>query len=344
MMAKENRVSKMKEKRSRNTRMKQYILLPLLILILMIAVYAGYLFYKAKTTADESFEAVEGRKSSDLRVDTVDPVEDNISILFMGLDESEVRNFGSAVRTDALMLATLNKKNKSVNLVSIPRDSYVHFPFNNNMDKINHAHVFGGVKGTIETVEELFDIPVDYYVKLNFNAFIDIVEALNGIEVDVPVTFSEQDSKDRQGAIRLTKGLQTLNGEQALALARTRKIDSDIERGKRQQLVMGAIIKKAISIASITKYGDIIDAVGANMKTDMKFGEMLSFHDYAIGGNITINSLNLEGHDDYIRRIYYYRLNEDSVKEISNTLKMHLEVQAKKDNSFTTENKNEDSL
>ncbi len=343
MMANENRYNKLQEKRSKNKRIKQFILIPLLVLFAVATVYAGYLFYKAKTIADKSFEEVDGRKSSELRPVEVDPVEDNISILFMGVDESDVRDFGDAVRTDALILATLNKKKKSVNLVSIPRDSYVHFPFNDDMDKINHAHVFGGVKGTIETIEELFDIPVDYYVKLNFNAFIDVVEALDGVEVDVPVNVTEMDSMDRKGAIRLQKGIQTLNGEEALALARTRKIDSDIERGKRQQLVMGAIIKKAISVGSITKYGDMIDAVGTNMKTDMKFEEMLSFHDYAIGGNITINSLHLEGQDDYIRRVYYYKLNEDSVREISDTLKLHLEVNAN-ENALTSEGNNEDTL
>ena len=63
---------------------------------------------------------------------------------------------------------------------------------------------------TIETVEELFDIPVDYFFKLNFNAFIDVVDALGGISVDVPITFTEQDSKDRADAIHLKKGLQKL--------------------------------------------------------------------------------------------------------------------------------------
>ena len=64
-------------------------------------------------------------------------------------------------------------------------------------DKITHAHVYGGTEGTIETVEELFDIPVDYFFKLNFNAFIDVVDALGGIMVDVPITVSEMDSNDR---------------------------------------------------------------------------------------------------------------------------------------------------
>lgn len=142
------------------------------------------------------------------------------------------------------MLATLNEKEKSVKLLSIPRDSYVYIPERGYSDKITHAHYFGGVSSTLDTVEELLDIPVDYYVKMNFDAFMDVVDALGGIDVDVPVTFTEQNSKDKAGAIHLEKGYQELDGEQALALARTRKIDNDIERGKRQQLIMQAIMKK----------------------------------------------------------------------------------------------------
>jgi LCP family protein required for cell wall assembly len=326
-MTNDNRLDRMNHKRVRSKRIKLIIFLPILFLIIMASAYGAFLYNKAAKTANNSYEAIEGRESSEKRYKKVNPKKDNISVLFMGVDESDVRNFGDAVRTDALILATFNKAGKSVNLVSIPRDSYVHLPFKDDMDKINHAHVFGGVKGTIETVEELFNVPVDYYVKLNFNAFIDVVEALDGITVDVPITFTEMDSLDRKGAIQLEKGIQTLNGEEALALARTRKIDSDIERGKRQQLVMTSIINKAISISSIAKYGDVIEAVGSNMKTNMTFEEMLSFHDYALAGTkLTINSFTLEGQDDYINRIYYYSLNHASVEDISNQLRSHLDI------------------
>ena len=129
-------------------------------------------------------------------------------------------------------------------MVSIPRDSYVYIPERGKKDKITHAHAYGGTEATIETVEELFDIPVDYFFKLNFNAFIDVVDALGGIMVDVPITVSEMDSNDNKNAIHLEKGFQKLNGEEALALARTRKIDNDIERGKRQQLVLKPLLIK----------------------------------------------------------------------------------------------------
>jgi polyisoprenyl-teichoic acid--peptidoglycan teichoic acid transferase len=210
-------------------------------------------------------------------------------------------------------------------MVSIPRDSYVYIPEISGYDKITHAHVFGGTEGTIETVEELFDLPVDYFVKLNFNAFIDVVDSLGGITVDVPITFTEQDSKDNAGAIHLEEGIQELDGEEALALARTRKIDSDIERGKRQQLVIKAIIDKAISVGSITKYGDVIDSMGENMKTNMDFSEMLGLFEYATSG-LNVETISLEGGDTRIGGVYYYELYDESIWAVSETLKTHLEI------------------
>ncbi|ALC88777.1 hypothetical protein AM500_02410 [Bacillus sp. FJAT-18017] len=319
--------TRINHKSSRKKRQKKrifyFLVLPLLLILLAGGTYAGFLFTKAANVMNASNQELERGDTSAKRIQKIDPKSDNFSVLIMGVDDSEKRQQGSATRTDALILATFNRDSKSVKMVSIPRDSYVYIPVEGKNDKITHAHAFGGVDGTIETVEELFDIPVDYYVKLNFDAFIDVVEALDGITVDVPVTFSEQDSKDRKDAIHLEKGLQELNGEEALALARTRKIDNDIERGKRQQLVLKAIIDKAISAGSITKYGDVMEALGDNITTNFKFGEILSLYDYA-GTGLNIESIALDGHDQYIGRTYYYQLDEQSVSMLTTTLKGHL--------------------
>lgn len=315
------------KRRKRRKRLIKYILIPTLVLLLGVGAYGAYLVNKASNAAANSNTELDRGNKSEKRVTPVNPKHDNISILIMGVDESEKRKseYGEATRTDSLIFATLNEKQKSVHMVSIPRDSLVYDPMRERKDKINHAHAFNGVDGTIATVEELFDLPVDYFVKLNFDAFIEVVEALGGIEVDVPVSFKEQNSKDEKGAIRLKKGLQHLDGEQALALARTRKIDSDIERGKRQQLVLKAIIDKAISAGSITKYGSVIDALGNNISTNMKFGEMVSLYDYATTGKkLQIESHVLEGGDLWTDHGYYYEVNEEKLADLSEILKEHL--------------------
>ncbi|WP_110112549.1 LCP family protein [Bacillus sp. CGMCC 1.16541] len=322
------RFQKKVNKRKRRRRMFLFILLPILIVGLSATAYGSYLFAKAKSVVSGSYEELD-RQSSPMREGKIDPKQDNISVLFMGIDDNDNRKYGDASRTDALLLATLNEKDKSVKLVSIPRDSKVYIPERSTESKINHAHAYGGTKATIETVEYLFDVPVDYYVKVNFKAFIDIVDALGGIKFDVPYDLKEKDSNDRHNGVVLSKGMQTLDGEEALAVARTRKYDNDVERGKRQQQIIEAMVKEASSIGSVTKYGNLIEAVGDNMKTNLTFGEMLSFYDYGTQGtNIDVQTLNLKGEDSRDDGIYYYKLDEESVEEISDTLRTHLELKS----------------
>jgi polyisoprenyl-teichoic acid--peptidoglycan teichoic acid transferase len=308
-----------KKVKKRRKRMLLWVLMPILLLIIGATAYGGFLYNKAESVMNKSYEPIDrDSKKTNVKLE-------NTSILFIGVDDSEKRKASGSSRSDALMLATFNKKDKSIKLLSIPRDSYVHIPEKDIYTKITHAHAYGGVKLTLETVEELLDVPVDYYVKMNFNAFIDVINALDGVKVDVPFTFSEQDSKDHAKAITLQKGIQELDGEQALAFARTRKIDSDIQRGMRQQQIVKAIIAKGSSIKSITNYTDVMEAVGKNMSTDLTFDQMKSFISYIQAGKgINVESLSLKGSDSYINRIYYYQLDETALEETKSTLKAHL--------------------
>ena len=294
-------------------------------LLICATTYGIYLTKKMEYAANEAFEA-DDRENSSKREEKVKPIEDNVSILFIGVDDSELRGQGADnSRSDALILATLNNTTKTVKTLSIPRDSYVHIPAKGYEDKINHAHAYGGTIATIDTVEELLDIPVDYYVRMNFNAFIDVVNALGGIEIDVPYSFVELDEFENP-VIKLEKGYQKLDGSQALALARTRKYDSDIERGKRQQEILKAIAIQAAKPSSILKYDDVIDAVADNMKTNMTFNEMKSFLSYLSSGMPRIDSLVIEGTDDWSTGVYYYKLNDESLEETKQTLQNHLDL------------------
>jgi polyisoprenyl-teichoic acid--peptidoglycan teichoic acid transferase len=314
------------KKKKRRRRVVFFLIIPLLIITFSVAGYGALLYKKAETVFNGSYKDIEGREKSQLRTEKVDPKMDNVSILFIGVDESETRNFGSATRSDALMLATLNEKEKSVKLVSIPRDSYVYLPEVGYKTKINHAHAFGGPKASIEAVESMFNIPVDYYVKMNFHAFIDVVDALDGINVEVPYEMYEQNSKDTANAIHLLPGMQTLDGEEALALARTRKKDNDIERGKRQQEILKGVMQKAISANALTKYDDIIQAIGDNMETNMTFDEMKALSSYGLKKKLDMNTLSLEGEDTYIENVYYWLLDETSLANTSMELQNHLEI------------------
>ncbi|GGA64897.1 LCP family protein [Ornithinibacillus halotolerans] len=325
------------EKRQTTKKSKKiyFILAPFIILLL---VGGGFLinFY---TTADEVISNAyedDGREKSNLRETRVNPKEDNISILIIGVDESEHRANDGYSRSDTLILATLNKKDKSVKLVSIPRDSYVYIPEVGYNDKINHAHAFGGPKATIETVEQLLDVPVDYYVKLNFHAFTEVVDVIGGITAEVPYELWESDSNDKKNAIHLLPGEQLLNGEQALALARTRKYDSDIERGKRQMEIVKATIKKSLQANNILKLDNVIEAVGSNMTTNMSFSDMKSLVSYVTsGGNLDFETMTLAGESYMPASIWYWKLDELALEETKETLKEHLEVKTTLTDSST---------
>ncbi|TDQ36919.1 LytR family transcriptional attenuator [Aureibacillus halotolerans] len=311
------------------------ILTPILVIGIVATSYAVSVSMSAKEAVNNAQQEIEGRETtnkSELREEVVDPNVDNISILFMGIDDSTNRGYGAShARTDALLLATFNETDKSVKVVSIPRDSYVEIVGRDFYDKINHAHAFGGIDMTVNTVEQFLDVPVDYYVRLNFNAFMSIVNTLGGVTVDVPFEFTEQDSEDVQGAITLQEGLQQLNGEEALAFARTR-VDSDYQRGIRQQQIIEAIIKKSMSFESLTKFDDVFASIGDNLTTNMSFDEMMSFHDYILSGSTPeVEHLTLIGEATYIRNnagqdIYYYKVQDQSLQEVKDSLQAHLDL------------------
>ncbi|PXW92022.1 LytR family transcriptional attenuator [Streptohalobacillus salinus] len=316
--------TRQQRKKRKKRRRKWLLITPFLIVFTIAILYLANVYFTAKSTIDNAHDS-NTRSGSDLRDGLVDPSKDHVSVLFIGVDRGGARETSSNGLSDALILATFNKDLKSVKMLSIPRDSYVYVPMRDTYTKINHAHAYGGPTATIDTIEHLFEIPVDYYVSVNFDAFIDVVDALNGIKVEVPYELHEMDSNDTKNAIHLLPGMQSLDGEEALALARTRKMDSDLERGKRQQLIMTAIFDKAVSMDGVINVNDVIRAVGDNMKTSMTFNEMTSFIPFLSKGSINIESLNLEGHDLWTDA-YYFELDEVHLEEVKQELKDHLEL------------------
>ncbi|MUK87359.1 LytR family transcriptional regulator [Ornithinibacillus sp. L9] len=309
---------------------RNWLLYSGLFILLLITVVIGYsihLYQQTENMVNESHEQIDRKESkSELRSDHVDPVKDNVSVLFLGTDTSEHRQYGESSRTDAIILATFNKFERSIKLLSIPRDTYVFVPKVGNYTKINHAHFYGGPISTIETIEQFLDVPIDYYVRMNFDAFVEVVDALDGILFDVPYEIVESDSHDNKNTIHLTPGYQKLNGEQALALARTRKYDSDVDRGKRQQEIIKVIISKTTSISSVPKLSNVIEAIGDNLKTNLSFQEMKSFLSYGLDKDIEIETVNFEGKGSYMNGGWYYQIEEESKRRVQQELKNHLDI------------------
>ena len=288
-------------------------------------------------------------------------LKEPFTILLMGVDsEIDGLNANAAFNGDTLMLITFNPKTLNATMFSIPRDTYVPIACNNNKyAKINSSAAYG-TSCVIDTVEQLTDITIDYYVKINFKGVVDLVDALGGIEVDIEAPdfnynhgvncggrFCEQNS-DRDtsasGMIYLDPGLQTINGEEALAYARCRHLylQSDIDRNKHQQQVVEAIAKKAASLDNLSKIEEILNAVTKNITTNMSSKQILSFYDVlksmiasslSDGSFLTIEKTYLEYYSLPVRlsnngpftsAIGYY---PDSLNAIIKLMKENLEIE-----------------
>ncbi|MTT31549.1 LytR family transcriptional regulator [Terrilactibacillus sp. BCM23-1] len=331
-------MGRIEQKKNMKKRKRKRLIVSILVIFLLLigsgVAYATVLYQKFHNVANTAHTNLARGDKSDLRDVEVDPMNDNISILFIGVDKRK----NEPSRSDAMILATFNHSSDSVKLVSIPRDSKVQIypttPKDYGVTKITHAHMYGdlnddkGADYTIATVEHLFNIPVDYYVQVDFKAFTKIVNALDGVKVDVPVKLVTQDSKDKKNAIVLNPGKQTLNGEQALAFVRNRKsagAGGDFGRGQRQMALIKAILHKSANISSITKYGDVIDSLNGHFQTNLTFSQMLGLHNYA-GSLSNVDMLQLKGTDDMSTGRYYFDLDQNYLEQIKSELRDHLEL------------------
>lgn len=307
--------------RNKKSKVALWLLVPLMVIILVAAVYFAKLYATAQKAIDSSYHTLQRENAI-----KVNPLDETTSILLMGIDDTKGRDLGSA-RADSLIYLTIDPNKHIVNMVSIPRDTYTDIIYQEQTyekDKINSAYTKGEEQATIESVENLLNVPIHYYVTFNFDAFLEIIDALGGIEVDVPISFSEQNAEGKLDQIHLEKGLQTLNGEEALALARTRKIDNDVKRGERQQLLIQAITDKALKVGSITKYSDAITAVGNNMRTDIRFNDMLGIAQTGLDGKYEFESYVFDWTDFNLNGASMVEVYSDSLDFVSHRLRVSL--------------------
>jgi len=322
----QTRITKRKKKKG----LKRLLIITIFLVLAIPLFYGGYLFYTIKTAADKSFNEIE-REKSEYREEKVELGKDPVSILLVGVEDY----LGDSGRSDALMLITINPETKEIAQLSIPRDTRTYIKIEDKKDKINHAYAFGGLKSTVQAVEDLFQIPVDYYVETNIKGFQDIVNKLGGITVNVPFDFNQVGLDGKM--IYFNEGEMNLNGREALAFVQMRKQDprGDFGRQERQQEALKAIANKALSINSLTKADDVIRSVSDNTKTNIPLRELLGLRNfYEEIKNQEFTRLKLEGEDSYINDIYYYQPFEESINQVSSELNRILEIQSESTNSI----------
>ena len=273
-------------------------------------------------------------------------VENELLFLVLGLDSDD---FSGATteqnRTDTMILAKVNFETGKIDMLSIPRDSRV--MVNGKLDKINHAHHYGGLKMAMKTTRDFLNLDIDYYVRVNFFSVKDIVDVLGGIEVDVPVQVDVAEDN-----IHLKPGKQILNGKQALQFARFRAgyTEGDLGRVKSQQLIIKALIKELTKAKNIAKLPEILEVVKKTVNTNIPFSTIakLSLKVKNLGED-KMHTEIVPGEAEYIHNTSYYIPNRTKlnalVKEmfgeyLINKQNGNSQVDTEKNNNNKNNNKN----
>ncbi|MCJ8007467.1 LytR family transcriptional regulator [Lederbergia wuyishanensis] len=292
-------------------------LVVLLVLVAGIGAYGYSIYHNLSKAANAVHSPVdrtpEVKRSSDLELSKREP----FSVLMLGVDERA----GDKGRSDTMIVITVNPKLKSMEMLSIPRDTYVEIVGRGTQDKINHAYAFGGVEMSMNTVEKYLDIPIDYYVKMNMEGFQDIVDAVGGVTVNNDLDFT-------QGGHHFAVGELNLNGKEALNYARMRKNDArgDFGRQMRQRQVIQGVMNKGANISALWKYDDVLKALSKNVETNISFDEMKSIQKNYADARHNIEQIQVEGSGGFIGKVWYYFVSDEERAKIQDKLKEHLEL------------------
>lgn len=225
-----------------------------------------------------------------------------VNIMLLGSDQ---RPYESGLRTDTIILLTLNPTAGTANLTSFPRDLYVYIP-GWTVQRINTAFGYGGFKTLAMTMEYNFGVRPDYYVLVNLWSFVEVIDSLGGI--DVQIGRSLCDHRDDYGTYCVQAGTQRMHGETTLWYVRSRYTTNDLDRNRRQQEVIVALFAKLLSVNGISRAAELYEIYQDNVTTDMSFNQMASLlplaaqlsdfsriHHYYIGFENVIEWVNYSG-------------------------------------------------
>lgn len=217
-----------------------------------------------------------------------------LNIYISGIDT--YGNIAENSRSDVNIIMTINKKTNKILLTTTPRDTYIPIAGGgaDQYDKLTHAGIYG-VDASIQTLENLYNIDIDYYARINFSSFLKLIDAIGGVEV-----YNEQEFKGLRDKKVYQVGNITLNSQEALEFVRERYglANGDNDRGKNQQKVMTAIIKKLTTPGVLINYEKIISELSNSIQTDMPIEEIMGVANEQLDkqAEFTIESQALEGY------------------------------------------------
>lgn len=298
---------------------KQKMIIAALIALIVIAlltvgvVFAlNYRFFEEKTEPGTSGEIITESMQTPSEIK-----EKVVTFLVLGIaDDPEERE--STSLTDTIMVATVDVEKKSVSVLQIPRDTYV--GNETSTGKINAIYKqsssswdYAGLRGLTQMIHEMFQLNIDHYVTVQMDGFKELVDLIGGVTMDVPVDM------ELNGTV-VKAGTQTLNGEQAIAVVRTRNVyaNADLGRMNTQKLFLQALIEKCLDLDLVTMTR-MIPTVMANITTDLTAGDMLGYINVAKGmstENIVFNTV--PGYGDMVSGQSVYVVDAQETADLLN--------------------------
>lgn len=296
--------------RRRKKRGRRILLISLLVLVLLVGggVGAGALYLRSVENDVDRVDAFQ-QVPEESRPDKVEAAKEALNFLVLGSDSRDPNN-AEGSRSDTIIVAHLPHDRASAQVISIPRDTWVHIPKSpdgkngNTNAKINAAYAWGGTPLMVQTVEAYTGVRIDHVVMVDFAGFKEIIDALGGVDINVEEAFTSTQSLNPDGKRRFEAGMQTMDGAAALDYARERYAfaDGDFARIKHQQEVIKAVLEKAASgglLGSPTRLNSFLRATADAVAVDQTLGlfDMAMELRHLRGGNLAFYTSPSKGTD-----------------------------------------------
>ena len=318
MRVSEEKLSNRKKQR-KNKKRRKMIFATFFALFSILVAGTVFILSRISKTEDAIHKKVETVQLREKEVTDMD----SISVLLLGIDNGAYGRDTEVGRADTMLLVTINPKQKKTTMVSIPRDSYTEIIGYGTFDKLNHAYAFGKEQFSINSVQNMLNVPIDYYVTVDMNGLIGLVDAVGGLQITPNLTFTYEEEYFEEGVIR------HVDGEAALRYSRMRYDDpeGDIGRQKRQQYIIQKLVEKLLSLNSITKYEEILQTLENSVKTNFtveKLFQVAQTHKEALQH---FDSHTISGNGAMINGVYYFVIPEQEKLRISNVLRKSLDLE-----------------
>ncbi|MDF2874264.1 MAG: tagU [Sporomusa sp.] len=304
-------------RQSRKIRWDRVLLLLILLLIAVVAL-AGATVY-AYLNIVRTTPTAQVVKTTERPAETL---SNKVNILLLGVDDKDHENpYDPARRSDTMMIASISPQNGTVNLLSLPRDTKVNIPGRKGYDKLNHAYAYGGAELARSTVEQFLHIPINYYVVIDWQAFIKVIDIMGGVDLYVEHDMHYKDPYANLD-IGINQGYQHLDGEKAGEYVRFRSDElGDIGRVQRQQRFLKALAKETMQVGTILKVPALVNTLNEYVDTDMSAMTMVKVANSLKGFDASnLRAEMLPGDFATIEGLSYWIPDKEQTKQLVETM------------------------